>query len=49
MSRPAIILTRLALLALVLGAWQVLPRNGVINPLLLPPLGDVLTMLGELL
>jgi NitT/TauT family transport system permease protein len=49
MSRPTIILTRLALLALVLGAWEVLPRNGVINPLLLPPLGDVLTMLGELL
>jgi len=49
MSRPAIILTRLALLALVLGAWELLPRNGVINPLLLPPLGDVLTMLGELL
>jgi NitT/TauT family transport system permease protein len=49
MSRTQIILTRLALLALVLGAWEVLPRNGVINPLLLPPLGDVLTMLGELL
>ncbi len=49
MSRPYIILTRLALLALVLGGWEVLPRNGAVNPLLLPPLGDVLTMLGELL
>jgi NitT/TauT family transport system permease protein len=49
MSRLQIILARLALLALVLAAWEWLPRNGVINPLLLPPLGDVLTMLGELL
>ena len=29
---------RLALLALVLGAWEVLPRTGIVNPLLLPPL-----------
>jgi NitT/TauT family transport system permease protein len=49
MSRLQIILARLALLALVLAAWEWLPRHGVINPLLLPPLGDVLTMLGELL
>jgi NitT/TauT family transport system permease protein len=44
-----IIAARLALLALVLGLWEILPRNGVINPLLLPPLGDVLAMLGDLL
>jgi NitT/TauT family transport system permease protein len=49
MSRPQIIVTRLALLALVLAAWEWLPRNGSINPLLLPPLGEVLTMLAELL
>jgi NitT/TauT family transport system permease protein len=49
MSRAHIILTRLALLALVLAAWELLPRHGVINPLLLPPLGDVLAMLGDLL
>ena len=49
MSRAQIILTRLALLALVLAAWELLPRNGIVNPLLLPPLGDVLTMLGDLL
>jgi len=49
MSRTQIMLTRLALLALVLVAWEWLPRQGVINPLLLPPLGDVLTMLGDLL
>jgi NitT/TauT family transport system permease protein len=49
MTRTHIVLIRLALLALVLGAWQVLPRMGVINPLLLPPLSDVLAMLGQLL
>ena len=35
-----------ALLALA-GAWELLPRNGVINPLLLPPLGDVLDDAGR--
>ena len=40
---------RLALLALVLAAWELLPRHGLVNPLLLPPLGDVLPMLAELL
>jgi NitT/TauT family transport system permease protein len=49
MGRVQIMLTRLALLALALLAWEWLPRQGVINPLLLPPLGDVLTMLGDLL
>jgi NitT/TauT family transport system permease protein len=49
MTRSTIILVRLALLALVLGAWEVLPRAGVVNPLLLPPLSQVLVMLGDLL
>ncbi|MBE0623995.1 MAG: ABC transporter permease subunit [Burkholderiales bacterium] len=49
MSRAQIIMTRLALLALVLAAWELLPRHQVVNPLLLPPLGDVLSMLGKLL
>jgi NitT/TauT family transport system permease protein len=44
-----IVVIRLALLALVLAAWELLPRHQVVNPLLLPPLGDVLSMLGELL
>lgn len=44
-----ILVARLSLLALVLAAWELLPRHGVVNPLLLPPLGDVLAMLGELL
>ena len=49
MTRTHIIVTRLALLALVLGAWEVLPRSGVVNPLLLPPLSEVLAMLANLL
>jgi NitT/TauT family transport system permease protein len=49
MTRSTIILVRLALLALVLGAWEVLPRVGVVNPLLLPRLSQVLVMLGDLL
>jgi len=44
-----IVVTRLALLALVLAAWELLPRYQLVNPLLLPPLSDVLSMLGELL
>ena len=49
MSRPQILFIRFALLAMVLAAWELLPRLQIVNPLLLPPLGDVLAMLGELL
>jgi len=42
-----LVAARLALLALVLAAWELLPRHGIVNPLLLPPLSDVLAMLGE--
>ena len=49
MTRLQILLVRFALLALVLGAWEVLPRVGAINPLLLPPLSQVLAMLVDLL
>jgi NitT/TauT family transport system permease protein len=49
MTRPQIIVIRLVLLALVLAAWEVLPRSGTINPLLLPPLSEVLAMLANLL
>src|SRR5262245_11348780 len=49
MTRSTIILVRLGLLALVLGAWELLPRTGVVNPLLLPPLSQVFGMLGELI
>ncbi len=33
----------------MLAAWETLPRNGVVNPMLLPPLTDVLAMLVQLL
>ena len=49
MNRLALIATRLALLGLVLAAWEVLPRAGIVNPLLLPPLSDVLAMLAQIL
>ena len=49
MTRLQILSARLALLALVLGAWELLPRAGIINPMLLPPLSQVLAMLGDLL
>src|SRR5262245_17813338 len=49
MTRLQIILARLALLALVLGAWEVLPRSGLVNPLLLPPLSEVMAMLANLI
>jgi NitT/TauT family transport system permease protein len=48
-TRLQIILTRLFLLALVIAAWECLPRFGFANPRLLPPLSDVLTMLAQLL
>ena len=44
MSRSALILTRVALLAVVLAAWEWLPRWAIVNATLLPPLSDVLAM-----
>ena len=49
MNRLALIVARLALLGLVLAAWELLPRAGIVNPLLLPPLSDVLAMLAQIL
>src|SRR5262245_22553692 len=49
MSRLALMLARLILLALVLAAWEWLPRLGVVNAALLPPLSDVLGMLVNIL
>ena len=49
MNRLGLVLARLALLALILAAWEWLPRYGIVNPQLLPPLSDVLAMLGQLL
>ena len=44
-KRWQIILVRLAILAVVLGAWEIMPRTGAVNPMLLPPLSEVLAML----
>lgn len=49
MSRTAVILFRIALLAAFLGAWELLPRTGIVNPMLLPPLSLVMETLGEIL
>ena len=49
MSRLTIIATRLALLAAVLVAWDLLPRAGVLDARIMPPLGDVLGMVVDLL
>lgn len=37
-----VVVVRAAILAAFLGAWEILPRAGFVNPLLLPPLSDVL-------
>ena len=49
MSKSAIICVRIALLAALFGAWEFLPRTGIVNPMLLPPLSLVLETLGEIL
>jgi NitT/TauT family transport system permease protein len=49
MSRQLIIVARLIMLGAVVAAWELLPRYGIVNPRLLPPLSDVLTMLWQLL
>src|SRR6187397_592493 len=49
MPRFQLIAIRLLLLVLVLAAWETLPRNAVVNPMLLPPLSDVLRTLVEIL
>ena len=49
MTKLQIILARLAMLAAVLAAWQFLPSYGIVDARLLPPLGDVLATLGQIL
>ena len=49
MRGAALVLVRLVLLAAVLALWEVLPRAGIVNPMLLPPLSDVLHALGQIL
>jgi NitT/TauT family transport system permease protein len=45
MKQSHVIALRGLLLALVLAAWEVLPRLGLVNAMLLPPLSDVLSTL----
>ena len=47
MNQVQIVSTRLALFAAVLAAWALLPKYGVVDARLLPPLGDVLSMLAR--
>jgi NitT/TauT family transport system permease protein len=49
MRGATLVLIRIAILAALLGAWEVLPRLGIINPVLLPPLSTVLAALGDIL
>ena len=49
MSRLQMVLVRAALLGVVLAAWEFLPRQGIMDPQLLPPLSDVLSTLVQLL
>ena len=49
MRGATLVLVRLALLVAVLVLWEVLPRAGIVNPMLLPPLSDVLRALGQIL
>lgn len=49
MTRLRLALSRAALLAAVLLAWDLLPRWEVINPALLPPFGEVMSALWTLL
>lgn len=48
MRRSSTILIRCLLLGLILAAWEVFPRSGIVNPMLLPPLSDVLSVLWTL-
>lgn len=49
MRGAGLVLIRIAILAALLGAWEVLPRAGIVNPMLLPPLSEVLRSLADIL
>jgi NitT/TauT family transport system permease protein len=44
-----LIATRLVLLAIVLAAWEALPRAGLVNPAMLPPVSEVALTLARML
>jgi NitT/TauT family transport system permease protein len=48
MKPSRVLLLRGLFLALMLAAWEMLPRFGLVNAQLLPPLSDVLSTLGTL-
>jgi NitT/TauT family transport system permease protein len=48
-STIGIKLARVAIVAAVFALWEILSRTGIVNPRLLPPASDALTMLGDLL
>lgn len=49
MRGSSVVIVRIAILAALLAAWEVLPRAGIVNPMLLPPLSDVLATLMDIL
>jgi NitT/TauT family transport system permease protein len=49
MRGASLIIVRLVLLVAVLLLWEALPRLGLVNAMLLPPLSDVLAALGHIL
>jgi NitT/TauT family transport system permease protein len=48
MNATGIAARRLAVLAFILAAWEVLPRSGMIDPLFIPPLSRVAAALRDL-
>ena len=44
-----VVLVRIAFLVAFLGAWEVLPRAGFVNPILLPPFSEVLRTFGQII
>jgi NitT/TauT family transport system permease protein len=49
MRGTTVVLIRVAILATFILAWEMLPRLGVVNPMLLPPLSDVATTFVDML
>lgn len=49
MRAPGVVLVRIAILVALLAAWELLPRAGIANSMVLPPLSEVLRALGDIL
>jgi NitT/TauT family transport system permease protein len=48
-SKFAIVIARLAIVTALFALWETLSRSGIVNPRLLPPASETLSMLGDLL